>query len=181
MKKVYGFTLVELIVVISVIAILAGMVTPLVSSLTEEARKTRMTADVYALKQSVVSFESIYKEFPGYQINAPGAGTATIPAAPTGYPAVTAITGGTRYTTVDTTTDTHITNLNNALRPFMSKSINKDPWNTNYKYYLNLNAATGKVGYVASAGPNKAITVTSTIAYNGTVSNDDYYDCFYKK
>lgn len=59
-----GFTLVELIVVISVIAILAGIVTPAVGAVLDEAKKSRAIADVDTLAKASLMYCTNVKSYP---------------------------------------------------------------------------------------------------------------------
>ncbi len=179
MKKSYGFTLIELIVVISVIAILAGMVTPLVSSVTEQARDARMKSDVNSMKSAIVNYNAKRAVFPGPA----SAANATL-----GFDAVTAIPGTTVNAAgyyLNSTTLATITNVSNRLTQFLAKPITTDPWNQPYRYYIDTRttvARTGRVGFVGSIGLNQAQNGIQTAAnmYNGNAVGDDYYDCFYK-
>lgn len=179
MKKSYGFTLIELIVVISVIAILAGMVTPLVSSITEQARDARMKSDVNSFKSAIVNYNAKRAVFPG------PASAANVAA---GYDAVTAITGTTVNANgyyLNGTTLATITQVSQRLTQFLAKPITADPWNQPYRYYIDTRsttARTGRVGFIGSLGLNQAANGIQTAAnvYNGNAVGDDYYDCFYK-
>ena len=180
MKKSYGFTLIELIVVISVIAILAGMVTPLVSSITEQAREARMKSDVNSLKSAIVNYNAKRALYPGL----------ASPANPTlGLAAVTALTGVSGNTTAGYyfpgTTQTNADQVSNRLAQYLSKMITNDPWTMPYRYYIDTRTATPqarRVGFVGSVGVNQAQNGIQTAAtvYSGGAVVDDYYDCFYK-
>jgi len=155
-----GFTLIELIIVISVIAILAGIVTPLIGSILEEARKARMTAEVNTLKSAIVSYN--FKQ---------------------GYYPYSGLSGGRvgyAYTYNSTST---MTTLANLLSRNLSRQIVNDPFGTPYYYYYYNESTSYGIGVVGSFGPNKADNGSwnTNVWLNGTTVTDDYYDAFYKR
>ena len=64
-----GFTLVELLVVISIIAILAGMVMPMFYSAKEKAREAKAKIAVKALETAFKSYLDTYKVWPTVFVN----------------------------------------------------------------------------------------------------------------
>lgn len=62
MKK--SFTMVELLVVIAVIGILAGILVPVLGNATQKARVTQARADINALMTAIKSYESTYNALP---------------------------------------------------------------------------------------------------------------------
>ncbi len=62
MKK--SFTMVELLVVIAVIGILAGILVPVLGTATQKARVTQARADINALMTAIKSYESNYNALP---------------------------------------------------------------------------------------------------------------------
>ncbi len=59
-----GFTITELLVVISIIAILAGLLIPAVNAARESARKTTCANNVRNIGLAVLNFETRYQKFP---------------------------------------------------------------------------------------------------------------------
>lgn len=62
-----GFTLVELLVVISIIGILVALLIPAVQAARESARKMQCSTQIRELGQAAMTFESAKKHFPGWQ------------------------------------------------------------------------------------------------------------------
>ena len=59
MKK-FNFTLTELLTVIAIIAILAGLMFPAVNSARKKARETQARADIQTLKTAIISMKTTY-------------------------------------------------------------------------------------------------------------------------
>ncbi len=64
--KSKGFTLIELAVVLAVIAILAAVLTPLVTGYIDQARETRAQSDVRAIGTSILAYQRDTSRFPIY-------------------------------------------------------------------------------------------------------------------
>ncbi len=65
-----GFTLIELILVVAVVAVLAAILVPTVFSILDESSVTKGTADVKAIAGSIVKFRKDLGEFPTRQSDA---------------------------------------------------------------------------------------------------------------
>ena len=61
-----GFTLIELAVVLAIIAVLAGILTPIVIGYVDEARITRAAADTRAIGTALFSYKRDTARFPIY-------------------------------------------------------------------------------------------------------------------
>jgi prepilin-type N-terminal cleavage/methylation domain-containing protein len=70
MKANKGFTLLEVAVVLAIIAILAAVLTPIVTSYIDQARVTRAQNDVKKISQAILLFQRDTGFFPGYQSSA---------------------------------------------------------------------------------------------------------------
>src|SRR5713101_3686857 len=66
MKESRGFTLIEMVVVLAVIAILAAILTPIVTSYIERARVDAATNDVKKIAAAIVQFNTDTRVWPIY-------------------------------------------------------------------------------------------------------------------
>lgn len=71
-----GFTLVELLIVVVILGILAGIVLPTISSSTDDAQYSAAYQDVQTLRSSVDMYKVNHSKYPGYP--ATGAPTEAI-------------------------------------------------------------------------------------------------------
>jgi len=156
-----GFTLVELIVVISVIAILAGVVTPAVGAILDEAKKTRAVADVDTLKKAVL----MYSVKLGYNPYA-------------GLPG-----GRASYSYCNSVANLNV--FNNLLmgQTTMSTRIPYTPWGTNtwyfyhnYSEHATIKNAQVVLGHYGPNNTNNGVWNWQTLWVPGTAApGDDYY------
>jgi prepilin-type N-terminal cleavage/methylation domain-containing protein/prepilin-type processing-associated H-X9-DG protein len=61
-----GFTLVELLVVITIIGVLVGLLLPAVQAAREAARRTQCSVNEHNISLAMLNFETSKKHFPGY-------------------------------------------------------------------------------------------------------------------
>src|SRR5713226_2030308 len=66
MKESRGFTLIEMVVVLAVIAILAAILVPIVTSYIERARVDAATNDVKKIAAAIIQFNTDTKVWPIY-------------------------------------------------------------------------------------------------------------------
>src|SRR5579862_2721911 len=67
-----AFTLIELLVVIAIIAILAGLLFPVISVIREHTRKVQATSDEKMIVNAVTSFYTEYQKYPVDPVKKPG-------------------------------------------------------------------------------------------------------------
>lgn len=183
-----GFTLMEMVVVLAVIAILAAILTPIINSYVDRARTNAAVKDVKSIATAFVQFNTDAKFWPIYSGTTaptnPNTATAFDYMATEGDNAALNGTGWSALTTttgsLDTFLNTNNYNLstNSGSRQYHGNfmTLTRDPWGT--RYYVtsgNLVPTSGNAAYVVSAGPNQAIDTafsqSSTAAFS--VSGDD--------
>lgn len=108
-----GFTLMELMVVIAIIALLAGIMTPNVARRLERAKMTRAEADIAAIESAIAMYENDIGRYPPGGINnlrdwLTGTGSA----------------------------DVNVPAANKWSGPYI-KGIETDPWGKGYTYLKN--------------------------------------------
>lgn len=189
-----GFTLIEMIVVLAVVAALAAVLTPMVISYIKDAKLQRAQADVKVIASAIQAFNKDMREWPIWAV-----GTATKAAdddfnllsSNAGDDADGATTPEPDWTltgaTVDDLDDQVIKNApsyaTTGKRKWMGpylENISEDPWGN--KYYVNvqflqpayLSPGSEKAVFVLSAGPNELIDTEFSTAVNAfTAGGDD--------
>jgi len=187
LKNKKGFTLIEIIVILAVVAILAAVLTPMMLSSIGDAKITAAEADVQTITNAVLAFNKDMKDWPVWAV-----GTAR-QSSDTKYdglhsnegdtPAVG--TGVTIPVSIDYMADHLVTNV--QAYPTSGKSkwsgpylerVRQDPWGD--KYYIDVkglqpaNISGFMPAFVVSAGPNKELeTVFGQTGPSITIGGDD--------
>ena len=165
-----GFTLIEVIVVAGIIAILAGILVPIIFKEIDESRITRAAADVRSISSAMIVFRKDTAQWPVMD------GACN--------PNVTLLTGNGNLPAnlVAMGFDTGLSNLyndhistdvtgcyNNWKGPYIAR-VSADPWG--YSYFTNASSfsiANSPV-WILSVGPNGQL---ETPAFSDTTIGDD--------
>lgn len=164
-----GFTLIEMAVVLAIIAVLAAVLTPIVTGYLDQARVVRATADVKTIADALRLFYKDTGYYPIYNSlsNARAGTTVASELVGPGNPPVTGSTwnGYSTATSLITQLNTNVLSLSTASQvtnpgkiayrgPYIG-SLDADPWGNEYVVTANnlANSATNWA-IVISAGPN---------------------------
>ena len=109
-----GFTLLELIVVVAVIAVLIGITIPVVGGIIEDAKQSKAHSELKTLAASCLSYQSKY-----------------------GFLPYSGLGGGRTYYAY-AVNNSQMNRLSYLTREWLSKRIITDPWSTNYRYHMYL-------------------------------------------
>jgi general secretion pathway protein G len=165
-----GFTLIEVIVVAGIIAILAGILVPMILKEIEESRITRATADVRSIYTSLVVFK---KDTANWPMLSDDCTTLITLLEGNGNPPDNDITSIGYDTSISKSFNDYFQSNNgcylNWKGPYMA-DVTADPWGN--KYYVNAKQfrfPTEPV-WLISAGPNG---ILDTPASSQTIAGDD--------
>jgi prepilin-type N-terminal cleavage/methylation domain-containing protein len=185
LKESRGFTLIEMVVVLAVIAILAAILTPIVTSYVERARVDRATSDVKKIAAAIVQFNTdtkvwpIYKSTsfltdssgvagPVYDLESTVGNDAIVPGSGGGmdWPATNGVVGGGNAGDLNGVLNQNSMNLALAgSRAWKGAyvELGEDSWGT--KYYLNAKwlkpGATSQHGGTGTATPSAVYVVSA--------------------
>lgn len=148
-----GFTLIEVIVVAGIIAILAGILVPLIFKEIDEARITRAIADVKSISTAMMVFKKDTAQWPALSDDCT---TRITLLEGKGNPPSNDINSFGYDTSVTKSFNDYLQSNNgcypNWKGPYMA-DVTADPWGR--KYYLNAKQFdTKQIIWIISAGPN---------------------------
>src|SRR5436853_549670 len=188
--KSKGFTLIELAVVLAIIAVLAAVLTPMVTGYLDQARIARAQADTRTVADSIKLYQRDTGRWPVYASsgdypNTIGGGKALIGGSTGSNPpnGNAAWNVGTivASTSLEVYINGNLTGLSaNAFPkagfrgPYIG-SLDSDPWGNRYLLTASDLAGTTNHAYVISAGPNGVMDTTMDQPATGqcTVGSDD--------
>lgn len=161
-----GFTLIEVIVVAAIIAILAGILVPMIFEQIGESKVAKARGDVKNVMSAIVMFRKDTQKWPNYVGAAATDNTVTLLRGAQGnLPAFdAAATGWTQ--TVPQNIEDHLNIDDNTAYGATWKgsylaSANKDPWEN--AYLINADAFNGtNPVWVISAGPDGTVQTPAT-------------------
>lgn len=156
-----GFTLIEVIVVAGIIAILAGILVPLILKEIDEARKTRAAADVRAISNAILILRKDTGQWPVSSTCTPASkfltGAGAVPPLAAGWD----ITGRVSYD-LRLSLDDEDCWPNRWKGPYIA-IVNEDPWGNAYVTNADAMTAAGKPPiWILSAGPDGTVETAAT-------------------
>jgi general secretion pathway protein G len=169
-----GFTLIELAVVLAIIAVLAAILTPLVTGYLDQARVSRAQADLRTIADAIKLHQRDTGRYPIYNSggypNTVSDGTKTIFGGPGNAPTDTAswsLSTATAATSLESWINGNYTSVSTTNTfpkagfrgPYVA-NIEADPWGNQYLLNAgNLNGGANHA-FLVSAGPNGVLDTT---------------------
>ena len=170
LRNMKGFTLIEVIVVAGIIAILAGILVPLIFKEIDESRITRVAADVRSISSAVMVFNKDVASWPVKDATCNANVTLLIGDGnlPANLAALGFDTGVTSSFNDHISTDTNGC-YTNWKGPYMAR-VTADPWG--YSYVINASSFSiqNSPVWIISVGPNGQL---ETFSFSETLQGDD--------
>lgn len=184
-----GFTLIELAVVLAIIAVLAAVLTPMVTGYLDQARLARAQADVRTIADSIKLYQRDTGRWPVFNSstisgasasNEIGTSSGNNPTGGSGWTSTNVSLGN---TSLELYLNNDYTGVGTASFPKAGfrgpyiRTVDSDPWGN--KYLINATdftvANSANHTYVISAGPNGTLETTRDTASttNLTAGGDD--------
>jgi prepilin-type N-terminal cleavage/methylation domain-containing protein len=169
MKASQGIGLIEMVVVLAIIAILAAVLTPIITSYVDRARLNAANSDVKNIAAAILQYNTDTKVWPIYKTNAdiPNGNAYDVASTPGDTPSLAgSATGWTSGILSGTTSLDLLLNSDFLALPTTGPrawkgaylQIGSDPWGSAYFVTTaNLKPDSTFAAYVISAGPNQAI------------------------
>jgi prepilin-type N-terminal cleavage/methylation domain-containing protein len=173
-----GFTLIELAIVLAIIAILAAVLTPMVTSYLDQSRVARAQADLRTIADAVKLYQRDTGQWPVYAGTTDythnqccGSTSYTLIGSANGTnPGDGAATWGVSSVIASSSLETYLNGnfTNVGANSFPKRAFNgpyvadldSDPWNHRYILTAANLATSGKYAYLISAGPNGVLDTT---------------------
>jgi prepilin-type N-terminal cleavage/methylation domain-containing protein len=173
MRRTDGFSILELVVVLAIIAVLAGVLTPFVANLVEDARVMRAARESQTIAEAIQNFNKSTGKWPifvsGASITTSSTyyevlvGPGNLPAADANWLPTPPSKRGDLSSILELNTPGYGTNGMFAWRGPYLNGLQSDPWGN--AYLVNAKAlrfGAKEAGFVISAGSDGTITTTFT-------------------
>ena len=188
-RQTGGFSILEIVVVLAIIAVLAGILTPFVASLIEDARVARAARDAQSIAEAIQNLNKNTGKWPIFVSGASITTSSTyyevlispgnLPTADTNWLPTPTSKRGSLSSILELNTPAYTTSGQFAWRGPYIATLQSDPWGN--AYIVNsksLRFGTREAGFVISAGIDGAISTTFTQNIGSgqpavTISGDD--------
>jgi len=172
-KSEAGFTLIEVIVIVAILAILAGILAPMIFSQIDEAKLSRAEADAKSISSAILTFRKDLGIWPNLSGGECGAITTLLTgqgAAPAGLADMAYVsTSAIEFKYVLGIDNEECYNVTMFKGPYISE-VAADPWGNAYVLAANQFELDGRAAFVLSAGPNGTI---DTPVFSISILGDD--------
>lgn len=192
-----GFTLVEVVVVIAVVALLAAIMAPLIAKNIDDAKLARAENESKVIAAALANFYKDVGRWPSMDAAGSYNGVTQLASGTAANPGTTVASNGWDSDTSQATIDFLENHLYNntpkgaaaypttgrrAWRgPYVNGGVPLDPWGTPYMVNIEATDTSTAVekGFVISAGPNGVMDTTEAAVRATTPAGDDIAVSFY--